>query len=512
MTSSFWEAARLHPERVAVVEPNGELVHAGVLLREVHRLAHALRARGLQPGAVVAFSMKNRAALLEVYLAAMQLGLYVTQINTGLLAAEVAHVLGDSGAALVFCDATTVAVVRAACELAGLSSDACVCVDPGPAPTELERLKLGQPSEPPAERRLGALLLYTSGTTGRPKGVKRPLRAGLPESTLASEYYLGLFGLRPGDGVHLVSAPLHHGAALNWCTDHLHLGHTVVLAAKWTPKGMLEAVQRWRVTAALLVPTHFKRLLALPAAERGAYDLSTLRHVIHTGAPCAIDVKRRMIEWLGPVIWEIYAASEGAATMVTSTEWLARPGTVGKPFSFSQVRVLDDAGVDCAPGQSGRVYIRQAGASFEYHADPAKTLGAKRGAFFTVGDIGYLDEDGYLYLCDRASDVMVSGGVNIYPSEIEDALCTHPAVVDAAVFGIPDDEWGEAIKAVVELSAGVEPTPVLAAQLIEHCRERIAPFKCPRVVRFSDGLPRENGKLRRRILRDAHWAGRERAI
>jgi long-chain acyl-CoA synthetase len=357
------------------------------------------------------------------------------------------------------------------------------------------------------------LLLYTSGTTGKPKGVKRPLRPGEPEVTLASEYYLGLFGLRPGAGVHLACSPLHHGAALNWCTDHLHLGHVVVLVDKWTPEGMLASIERWRVSAAFTVPTHFARLLALPDDARTRRDLSSLRHVIHTGAPCPVAVKRRMLDWWGPVIWEIYAASEGAATMVSPEEWLARPGTVGRPFPFSRVRVLDDDGADCPPGTPGRVFIRQGGASFQYHADAAKTAAARREGFFTVGDVGYLDEAGYLFLCDRASDVIVSGGVNIYPSEIEEALSTHAAVADVAVIGVPDEEWGEAVKAFVELRGGFVAGAELEAELIGHCRARIAAFKCPRAVELGATLPRDdNGKLRRRELRDAAWAGRARTI
>jgi long-chain acyl-CoA synthetase len=309
-----------------------------------------------------------------------------------------------------------------------------------------------------------------------------------------------------------VCAPLYHGAAINWCADHLHLGHTVVLLDKWTPDKMLDVIEARRVTAALVVPTHFSRLLALPADKR-ARDVSSLRHVIHTGAPCAVDVKQAMLAWWGPVIYEIYAASEGAATMVSPAEWRARPGTVGKALPYSRVRVLRPDGSDCAPREPGAVYIRQAGARFEYHDDPAKTESARRGAFFTVGDIGYLDEDGYLYLCDRASEVIISGGVNVYPTEVEQALATHAGVADVAVIGAPDDEWGEQVRAIVELAPGVAGSPALADELIAHCRARLAAFKCPRAVEFVPRLPRDdNGKLYRRTLRDAAWAGRARRI
>ena len=512
-SSSFWSQARAHPERVAIVEPDGTTVTAGALLAEIDRLSHGLRAHGLAPGDVIAFALSNRAALLEIYLAALQLGLYAVPIHTHLTSAETAHILADSGARLCFVEAATAKVVEAAAASAGLAADRVLSVDAS-GDASYARLKAGQPASEPADRRLGASLLYTSGTTGRRKGVKRPLPVAAPEAALASEYYLGLFGIRPGgDQVHLVCAPLHHGAALNWCTDHLHLGHTVVLAGKWTPEGMLDRIERHRVTAALVVPTHFRRLLALASAVRAARDVSSLRHVIHTGAPCAPDVKRAMLAWWGPVIYEIYAASEGAATMVTPEEWLARPGTVGRAFPFSRVRVRRADGSDCAPGEPGEIYIRQAGTRFVYHNDRDKTDRAWRDGFFTVGDVGYLDADGYLFLCDRSSDVIISGGVNIYPTEVEQALATHPAVADVAVIGVPDDEWGERVLALVALVEGSAPDEALADALAAHCRGQLASFKCPRGIEFVASLPRQDsGKLSRSVLRAPYWAGRARSI
>jgi long-chain acyl-CoA synthetase len=508
MSATFWTSAPTDPGRVAVVESDGTGVAAGTLLADVDRLSHGFAARGLAPGDAIAFDLSNRAALLEVYLAAMQCGLYVIPIHTHLLPAEIAHVLADAAPRACFVEASSEDAVRAACALAGLPEDRVWSVD-GTGERSYEQLKRDQPATAPATRRLGAPLLYTSGTTGRPKGVRRPLPVGPPELALASEYYLGLFGIRPGgDEVHLACAPLHHGAALNWCTDHLHLGHTVVLARKWTPDTMLELVERHRVTATLVVPTHFRRLLALDPSARAASDVSSLRHVIHTGAPCAPDVKRAMLAWWGPVIYEIYAASEGAATMVTPADWLARPGTVGKPFPFSRVRVRRPDGTDCAPREVGEVYIRQAGARFVYHNDHEKTDRAWRDGYFTVGDLGYLDEDGYLYLSDRASDVIISGGVNIYPSEIEQVLAEHAAVADVAVIGVADEEWGERVRALVVVADGFSPQPELSDELLAHCRGRLAGFKCPRALDFVASLPRQdNGKLSRASLRARYGSG-----
>ncbi|HVK84828.1 MAG TPA: AMP-binding protein [Kofleriaceae bacterium] len=510
MSASFWSTARAAPDRIAVIDTDDRAITAGALLAEVDRLSHAFSARGLVPGDAIAFDLTNRVELLEVYLAALQCGLYVTPINTHLLHGEVAHILADSGAKLCFYESATAEAARAACTEVGLAATDTLCVND----EAYRAFKSAQPATEPHARRLGAAFLYTSGTTGRPKGVRRPLPIGAPEDALRAEYYLGLYGIAPGgDQVHLVCAPLHHGAALNWCVDHLHLGHAAVLREKWTPEGMLAAIEAHRVTATMVVPTHFKRLLALPAGARTTHDLSSLRHVIHTGAPCAPDVKQQMMAWWGPVIYEVYAASEGAATMVTPAQWLARPGTVGKAFPFARVRVLRPDGTDCAPGEPGEVYIRHAGSRFSYHNDRDKTERAWRDAFFTVGDIGYVDAEGYLFLCDRSSDVIVSGGVNIYPSEIEQVLGAHPAVADAAVIGTPDDEWGERVTALVALAPGATASDELVTELATHCRARLAGFKCPRTIEVVASLPRgDNGKLARRELREPYWRGRSRAI
>jgi long-chain acyl-CoA synthetase len=282
---------------------------------------------------------------------------------------------------------------------------------------------------------------------------------------------------------------------------------------RFDAEGALRLVERHRVTTTHMVPTQFHRLLLLPEEVRRRYDTSSLRHVLHAAAPCPVDVKRRMLEWWGPVIYEYYGATEGGGTLVGPEEWLARPGTVGRAWGGgAEVRILDDEGKELPPGEIGTVYLKVL-QDFRYEGDPEKTRASRRGDFFTVGDVGYLDADGYLFLCDRKIDMIISGGVNVYPAEVEAALFAHPKVGDAAVFGIPDPEWGERVLAVIEPAPGVAPGPELAAELLDFCRSRLAHYKCPRSVEFSAALPRDpNGKLYKRRLRDPYWEGRERRI
>ena len=271
-------------------------------------------------------------------------------------------------------------------------------------------------------------------------------------------------------------------------------------------------IEKHRVTTTHMVPTQFHRLLMLPEAVRSRYDCSSLQNVLHAAAPCPIDVKRRMLDWWGPVIYEYYGATEGGGTLVTPQEWLARPGTVGRPWEGADIKVLDDEGKDCPAGQPGTVYLKLI-QEFSYKGDEQKTRSNRRGNFFTVGDVGYVDADGYLFLCDRKIDMIISGGVNIYPAEIEAVLLSHPQVADAAVFGIPDDDWGEQVKAVVEAAPGAAANEALAREILDFCAEQLAKYKCPRSLDFTTAMPRDpNGKLYKRKLRDPYWAGRERRI
>jgi long-chain acyl-CoA synthetase len=327
--------------------------------------------------------------------------------------------------------------------------------------------------------------------------------------------FLAMFGISPeGDNVHLVGSPLYHTAVLMFTGCSLHFGHAIALMDKWTPESMLDVIARHRVTTTHMVPTQFHRLLALPDEVKRRYDVSSLTHVIHAAAPCPVDVKRRMLEWWGPVIYEYYAASEGGGTLVTPEEWLRYPGTVGRAWVGSEIRILDDDGKPRPTNEPGTVYMALGQSmDFEYHKDAKKTADNRRDGFFTVGDVGYLNEEGYLFLCDRKIDMIISGGVNIYPTEIEGALLAHPKVGDVAVFGVPDEDWGEQVKAVIEPAAGVTAGAGLADELLGFCADRLAKYKCPRSIDFVAEMPRDpNGKLYKRKLRDPYWAGRERKI
>jgi long-chain acyl-CoA synthetase len=355
---------------------------------------------------------------------------------------------------------------------------------------------------------------YTSGTTGRPKAVQRSTPALDPDQMAALlAPNLARYDIEPGgDHVHLVTSPMYHLAPLSFGYFSLHFGHPVVLMDRFDPERALALIERHRVTTTHMVPTQFHRLLLLPEATRRRYDVSTLRHVMHAAAPCPVELKRKMLAWWGPVIYEYYGASEGGGTLVRAEEWLAKPGTVGRPWPGAGVRVLDDEGKDLPPGETGTVYLKLM-MDFAYKGDPEKTRASRRGEWFTVGDVGFLDADGFLFLCDRKIDMIITGGVNVYPAEVEAALLAHPEVGDAAVFGIPHAEWGEEVKAVVEPAPGVAADAALAARLLAHCRERLAGYKCPRSIDFAEALPRDaNGKLYKRRLRDPYWAGRERKI
>ena len=503
----FWKIAADAPAWLAVVEPDGTEITAGELLAGANQLVHGLRALGLERGDCVATVLDNGAAMLEVFLAAHQAGWYVTPINWHLTSAEIAYILDDSDAAAVIAAPRVAETVAAACDAIDFPRAARFLGGVGP--------KTGQPRAAPADRTAGASMTYTSGTTGKPKGVRRPLTGAAPEAIAAQQaLFLSLFGILPGSpGVHLVGAPLYHTAVLNFATNHLHLGHTLVLMDKWEPEAMLQKIERYRVTSSHMVPTQFNRLLKLPDEVKRRYDVSSLRHVIHSAAPCPVETKRQMLAWWGPCIYEYYAASEGGGTLVTPDEWLRKPGTVGKPWPISQIRILDDAHRPVPAGTPGTVWIRMGDHRFEYHRDQAKTGDAWREGFFTVGDAGYLDEDGYLFLCDRKADMIISGGVNIYPAEIEAVLLAHPQVADAAVFGVPDDDWGEQVKAVIQLAPEAKPSPEVAAALAAYAAERLAKYKLPRTIDFVAEMPRDpNGKLYKRKLRDPYWEGRERAI
>jgi long-chain acyl-CoA synthetase len=509
----LWAIAARSPGRTAVIDPDGRVVSYADLAREADRYGRGFQALGLKAGDTVAALLPNSVTALAVYFAAIETGLYVVPVNWHQVAAEVAHILTDSGAGAFVAHGRFAAVAAEAADLAGIRHRYAAGRLPGFEP--LGRLGEDGPAGRPPARTQGAPMLYTSGTSGRPKGVRRPLTGADPdEAALTATWFFGLFGLAPFDGhVHLCGSPLYHTAVLNFAAISIQLGHPVVLMDRWAPEEMLRLIERHRVTHTHTVPTQFRRMLALPEAVRARYDTSSLRAVIHSAAPCPAEVKRQMIDWLGPVIVEYYAATEGGGTLITSGEWLRKPGSVGLPWRGSQIRVLDRARREVAPGQQGLIYMKMGTSTFSYHQDEEKTEAARAGDMFTVGDIGYQDEDGYLFLCDRSSDVIISGGVNIYPAEIEAELSCHPAVADVAVFGIPHDDWGEEVKAVVEPAAGARPGPGLTGDLLAFLGPRVAKFKLPRSIDYVAELPRDpNGKLYKRRLRDPYWAGHDRAI
>ncbi len=512
----FWSQAADEPKALALVTPDGEEVSAGELLASANRLTHGLRALGLTPGATIAVLLPNGRPFIELYLAIGQAGFYLVPINHHLVGPEVAYIVNDCEADVFVADARFAdAAVAAAGEIAVAPERRFAVGDiPGFAP--FSSISADQPETTPEDRRTGNVMNYTSGTTGQPKGVRRALPDSTPEdSSLALAGMLLLFGLTErDDNVAIVGSPLYHTAVLVFGGGALHLGHTMVLMDKWTPEGMLELIQRYRVTNSHMVPTQFHRLLALPDDVRARYDVSSLRHMIHAAAPCPIDTKRRMIEWWGPVIDEYYAASEGGGTMVMAADWLEHPGTVGRAWPNSEIAIYDDDGNRVTEAhQIGTIYMRMGQGSFEYYKDKEKTERNRRDGYFTVGDVGELDEDGWLFLRDRKIDMIISGGANIYPSEIESVLLTCPLVGDAAVFGVPNDDWGEEVKAVIEPAADQEAGPALAEEILAWCDGRLARFKMPRTIDFTDAMPRDpNGKLYKRKLRDPYWADRQRAI
>jgi long-chain acyl-CoA synthetase len=345
-------------------------------------------------------------------------------------------------------------------------------------------------------------MLYTSGTTGRPKGVFRSA------SGAASMLGVNIYGYREGGGdVHLCTGPLHHAAPLSFSlAAPIAYGASVVLMERFDATATLALIEEHGVTHTHVVPTMFHRLLSLPIEVRDRYDLSSLRYVLHGAAPCPVTVKQRIIEWLGPIVSEYYAASEGVGSFVDSATWLQHPGTVGKPYTPGQMFVGDETAAPLPADEIGLIWLRPApGARFEYYKDPEKTSSSYRGEYFTLGDVGRMDEEGYFYLTDRSANLIISGGVNIYPAEVDAVLLQHPHVADAATIGVPDPEWGESVLAVVELQRGSEASEELAAELISLCRSQLAHFKCPRSVDFVAELPRQdNGKIYKRLLRDRY--------
>jgi long-chain acyl-CoA synthetase len=511
----FWNFAQANPSVLALAAPDGKEWTRGELFALQNQIAHGLRAAGLKHGDAVAIAMPNCAEFIAINLACAQSGWYLVPINWHLAAGEIAYILADSEAKAFIAHERVAEVCKAAADEAALPASQRFALGAIPGFRPFAELTRGQPTSLPAERFAGAVMNYTSGTTGKPKGVRRPL-APLDPDTIATLFtgFLSMFGIKPEDGnVHIVGSPLYHTAVLVFGSASLNMGHPMVLMEKWTPEDCLRLIDKYRVTTTHMVPTQFHRMLALPPDVRAKYDCSSTRTMVHAAAPCPPDVKRRMLDWWGDSIYEYYAATEGGGTLVTPQEWRKHPGTVGKPWPGAEIKIFDDEANELPTGQQGTVYMRLGQADFEYHKDKEKTRKNRIGNYFTVGDVGYLNEDGYLFLCDRKIDMIISGGANIYPAEIENVLLSHPKVGDVAVFGIPNEDWGEEVKAVIEPAAGVTPGPALTAEILAFCADKLAKFKTPKTIDFLPELPRDpNGKLYKRKLRDPYWANRERAI
>jgi acyl-CoA synthetase (AMP-forming)/AMP-acid ligase II len=507
-----WHAQHTPDAPALVMAVGGETVTYAELEDRSRRLAAALRARGVAAGDHIAILMENNRAFLEVAWAAQRSGLYYTAINSHLRPGEVQYLVDDSGAvALVASEA--MADVVAGLDLSRIPVRvAGAGVLPGFEPYDA-LLETAEPG-PLEDDREGREMLYSSGTTGRPKGVRKQLAGtplGDPSATpvLLARAVAGQGrGVGPGS-VYLCPAPLYHSAPLVYSMSMQRLGATVVVMERFDPRSCLELIERHRVTHAQFVPTMFVRMLRLPPDERLRYDLSSLQFVVHAAAPCPVPVKRQMLDWWGPIIHEYYSGTEDiGSTFITPQEWLAHPGSVGRPLE--ECHIVGPDGEELPPGEEGVVYFA-GGRPFEYHNDPDKTASVTdhRG-WRTLGDIGRLDEDGYLYLTDRQAHMIISGGVNIYPQEAENVLAGHPAVVDVAVIGVPDAEMGEAVKAVVQPVDGAAAGPELEAELLAHCQDELATYKCPRSVDFVDALPRDpNGKLYKRLLREGYWEGHD---
>ena len=495
--------ARRTPDKPALVMAgSGRTLTYRELDERSLRLAHVLQEAGLRTGDVVALLSDNRPEAYEVYWAAMRSGLYVTAVNHHLSADEVSYIVRD-------CGAKALVVSPAKADLA-----AALDVEVGTRLTfegDYEEALRGASTEPLAEQPHGDDLLYSSGTTGRPKGIKPPL----PPIAVDEPGYIyptvfgALYGFDP-ETVYLSPAPVYHAAPLRFGGVIHALGGTLVMMEKFDAEGALQAISDHRVTHTQMVPTMFVRLLKLPDDLRTSYDVSSLRAVVHAAAPCPVEVKRRMIEWLGPVVHEYYASTEAnGATFIDSETWLAHPGSVGTAL-MGVLHICGEDGAELGPGEVGSVYFEREQLTFRYHNDDERTASTQHPdhpTWTTVGDLGYVDEEGFLYLTDRKAFMIISGGVNIYPQDVEDLFSLHPKVVDIAVLGVPDDEMGERVVAFVQPAPGVETGEALAAELTAYARDRIAHFKVPREFHFRAELPRTpTGKMVKGRLREEYAA------
>ena len=504
--------AQLHPDRPAfVMASTGESVSYREFEERANRLAHLLRRHGLDREDHYAIFMENNDRYLETCAAGHRTGQYYTCINSYLTADEVAYIVDNSESQVLITSRAKREIALEAVQACPKVSLVLVVDDPGGSDDERVRdydeAVASMPITPVADEQLGTAMLYSSGTTGRPKGITRPLPVQPPHEPLPLFNFLnGLWQYRE-DMVYLSPAPLYHSAPQAAVSLAISIGATVIIMERFDPVEYLRLVEEYQVTHTQLVPTMFSRMLKLPEEERARYDLSSLEIAVHAAAPCPVQVKEQMIEWWGPIIHEYYGATEGLGfTACDSEEWLAHKGTVGKVI-LGDLHILDDDMNELPLGTPGTIWFKTA-TPFEYHNDPGKTSESTSpdGTMTTVGDVGYVDEDNFLYLTDRKTFLIISGGVNIYPQETEDLLITHPKVFDAAVIGVPNEDLGEEVKAIIQVMPDVEPGAELTEELLAFCREHLSRQKVPRSIDYEDELPRlPTGKLYKRLLRDRYW-------
>ncbi|MCP5043319.1 MAG: AMP-binding protein [bacterium] len=492
-----------------IMAGSGEIVTWGELDRRANCLTQLMWDAGLRRGDHVAIFMENHPRYFEVYWAAMRSGLYLTTVNRYLSAEEAAYIVADCGASVLVTSAAQGDIAQTM--LPDIPNCRVRLMTDGTRDgfEAYEEAIAAFPNRPLDKPWRGETMLYSSGTTGRPKGIVRPLaEATIDEATPLPSMLGALFQMTP-DSIYLSPAPLYHSAPIGFTTALQAIGGSVVVMEKFDVLDALRAIETHRVTHSQWVPTMFTRMLKRPEEDRTHHDLSSHRVAIHAAAPCPPQVKREMIDWWGPILVEYYGGTElNGLTYIDSENWLSHQGSVGRPVMGS-LHICDDEGRELAPGEDGLIYFEREQVTFRYHGDEEKTRSSQHPEhenWSALGDVGHVDEDGFLYLTDRKSFMIISGGVNIYPAEIENALVTHPKVLDVAVIGVPNEEFGEEVKAIVQLMQDVAASPEVAQELLEFCREHIAHYKCPRSIDFEAELPRlPTGKLYKRLLRDRYW-------
>jgi long-chain acyl-CoA synthetase len=505
--------ASTRPDKPALIMAGtGQTVSYAELDANTNRAAHLFRSLGLGHGDTIAICMENRAEFFDLVWGAQRAGLVYVAISNRLTASEIDYILSDSSAQALFASPYLGPILdqlESPVKRYILGADKAGWV-------RLEDALADMPDTPVPDERAGTDMLYSSGTTGRPKGVRLPLPVD-PDIAAVSPLAMiaaGAFTFT-GDSIYLSPAPLYHAAPLRWCMSVHRLGGTVVVMEKFDPEAALAAIEKYGITDSQWVPTHFVRMLKLPDDVRARHDVSTLKCAVHAAAPCPVPIKQAMIEWWGPVLREYYAGTEGNGfTFISSEEWLAHPGSVGRPLN-AVIHICDEDGEEVPTGAEGVIYF-ESESQFSYHNDPVKTAESRhprQPTWSMLGDVGKVDEEGFLYLTDRKSFMIISGGVNIYPQEIENHLVTHPKVRDVAVVGGPHDDMGEEVIAVIQPADMAEAGDALRDELIAYAREKLSGVKVPRRIDFREELPRhDTGKLYKRLLRDEYWANRDSKI